>query len=206
MQRIVQKALRYFKAKGKSIDEVEFVVLDLELTGLDFKAHEIVSAAWVTMRSDRIQLKSARHIINSDVEQLDQSPVFHGIDEQTLDEGISLKALMTELCDALHDKVLVCHNAYLDWGFIRLNSKALDLDAHPLTVVDTMQIEKRRQLKQNTELHQDCLTLANCRARYELPCYEAHNALTDALATAELLLVLINKIGAGKPLKLSALM
>ena len=206
MQKLVQKALRYLKAKGKSLDKVEFVVLDLELTGLDPKAHEIVSAAWVTMRSNRIQLKSARHIINSDVKQLDQSPVFHGIDEQTLDEGISLKALMTELCVALHDKVLVCHNAYLDWGFIRLNSKALGLEALPLAIVDTMQIEKRRQLKQSTELHQDSLILANCRSRYQLPDYEVHNALTDALATAELLLVLINKIGAGKPLKLSALM
>ena len=75
-----------------------------------------------------------------------------------------------------------------------------------MAIVDTMQIEKRRQLKQNTELHQDSLTLANCRTRYQLPDYEVHNALTDALATAELLLVLINKIGAGKPLKLSALM
>ncbi|TMO55105.1 exonuclease domain-containing protein [Pseudoalteromonas phenolica] len=206
MQKLVQKALRYLKAKGKSLDEVEFVVLDLELTGLDPKAHEIVSAAWVTMHSDRIQLKSARHIINSDVKQLDQSPVYHGIDEQTLNEGISLEALMTELCNVLHGKVLVCHNAYLDWGFIRLNCKALGLEALPLAIVDTMQIEKRRQLKQNTELHQDSLTLTNCRTRYQLPDYEVHNALTDALATAELLLVLINKIGAGKPLKLSALM
>ena len=206
MQKLVQKVLRYLKAKGKSLDEVEFVVLDLELTGLDPKAHEIVSAAWVTMRSDRIQLKSARHIINSDVKQLEQSPVFHGIDEQTLNEGVSLKTLMTELCDVLHGKVLVCHNAYLDWGFIRLNSKALGLEALPLAIVDTMQIEKRRQLKQNTELHQDSLTLANCRSRYQLPDYEVHNALIDALATAELLLVLTNKIGAGKPLKLSVLM
>ncbi|TMN89115.1 3'-5' exonuclease [Pseudoalteromonas phenolica] len=206
MQKLVQKALRYLKAKGKSLDEVEFVVLDLELTGLDPKVHEIVSAAWVTMRSDRIQLKSARHIINSDVKQLEQSPVFHGIDEQTLNEGVSLKVLMKELCAVLHGKVLVCHNAYIDWGFIQVNSKALGLEALPLAIIDTMQIEKRRQLKQNTELHQDSLTLANCRARYQLPDYEVHNALTDALATAELLLVLINKIGAGKPLKLSALM
>jgi DNA polymerase-3 subunit epsilon len=206
MQKLVQKALRYLKAKGKSLDEVEFVVLDLELTGLDPKLHEIVSVAWVTMCSDRIQLKNATHIINSDVKELEQSPVFHGIDEQTLNQGVSFETLMTQLCEAVRGKVLVCHNAYLDWGFIRLNSKSLGLDAQPLAIIDTMQIEKKRQLKQNTELQQDCLTLANCRNRYQLPEYEVHNALTDALATAELLLVQIHKIGAGKTLKLAELM
>lgn len=206
MQRLLQKALRYFKAKGKSLDEVEFVVLDLELTGLDPKVHEIVSAAWVAMSSDRIQLKSARHIVNREVQQLDQSPVFHGIDEQALNQGVSLHSLMNELCEVIKGKVLVCHNAYLDWGFIRLNSKALGLDAQPLAIIDTMQIEKRRLLKQHTELQQDSLTLANCRHRYQLPEYEVHNALSDALATAELLLVLVHKIGAGKPLKLAELM
>lgn len=206
MRKLLQSALRYLKAKGQSLDEVAFVVLDLELTGLDPKVHEIVSAAWVEMNHDRIVLKNAKHIVNRDVQQLDQSPVFHGIDEQALDQGVSLHCLMHDLCEVIKGKVLVCHNAYLDWGFIRLNSKSLGLDAQPLAIIDTMQIEKKRQLKQNTELQQDCLTLANCRNRYQLPEYEVHNALTDALATAELLLVLIHKIGAGKTLKLAELM
>ncbi|TMO51667.1 3'-5' exonuclease, partial [Pseudoalteromonas phenolica] len=80
------------------------------------------------------------------------------------------------------------------------------LEALALAIVDTMQIEKRRQLKQNTELHQDSQNLPKSRTRYQLTDYEVHKALTDALATAELLLELINKIGAGKPLKLTALM
>lgn len=40
----------------------------------------------------------------------------------------------------------------------------------------------------DTALVRGDLTLAGCRVRYGLPDYPAHNALVDALATAELLL------------------
>ena len=43
-------------------------------------------------------------------------------------------------------------------------------------------------MRREQPIRQGELTLAACRARYHLPDYRAHNALGDALATAELLL------------------
>lgn len=58
------------------------------------------------------------------------------------------------------------------------------------------------------EKHQlkEALNLEKCRHRYNLPDYSNHNALTDAMATAELLLAQINHISSGKPLAVKSLL
>jgi DNA polymerase-3 subunit epsilon len=54
-------------------------------------------------------------------------------------------------------------------------------------VVDTLLLEQRRLLRANKGIKSGDLRLHYCRQRYGLPDYPAHDALTDALATAELL-------------------
>ena len=57
-----------------------------------------------------------------------------------------------------------------------------------LPVADTMAIEHRQLKRRDTAIRAGDLRLQACRARHNLPAYPAHNALSDALATAELLL------------------
>ena len=52
----------------------------------------------------------------------------------------------------------------------------------------TLRLEQQRLARREQPLQRGELTLATCRRRYQLPDYPAHNALWDALATAELLL------------------
>jgi DNA polymerase-3 subunit epsilon len=66
-----------------------------------------------------------------------------------------------------------------------------------LPVVDTLAIEKKKILQQQTHVTPDELRLAECHSRYNLHAYPAHNALIDALASAELLLAQINRKGKG---------
>lgn len=206
MKQWLTKFVSQMQAKQQFSDKLDYIVVDLELTGLDPKKHEIVSAAWIEIRQQKIVLGSARHIVNKDVEHLQQSPVFHGIDHAAINEGERLEVLLDALCESMENKVLVCHNAILDWGFIKYACKHLGKVAKPLAIVDTMKLEKQRLYKQSLELQKDSLTLSQCRARYALPSYQVHNALTDALATAELLLAQTHQIGAGKRLKLADLM
>jgi DNA polymerase-3 subunit epsilon len=69
------------------------------------------------------------------------------------------------------------------------------------TVVDTVDLlvkVARRAHLARPELPADppALNLAAAREAHGLPAYQAHDALTDALATAELFLVLRNALGA----------
>ena len=56
--------------------------------------------------------------------------------------------------------------------------------------IDTLRIAQRRFARHNQVLKTGDLRLFNLRRRYQLPQYKAHNALTDALAGAELFLAL----------------
>nr|WP_275442836.1 3'-5' exonuclease [Pseudoalteromonas sp. OOF1S-7] len=175
--------------------DVDLVVLDLELTGLDPKRDEIVSAAWVEIRQGRIILGTARHVVNKEVRQLGQSPVIHGVDERALALGCSLRTLLQQLAEVLEQSMLVCHNAILDWGFLKRAFVQHEIVMRPERILDTMQIERQRLLRQGQTLAADCLTLSACRQRYDLPSACEHHALSDALSTAELLLAQNSQLG-----------
>nr|WP_246239973.1 3'-5' exonuclease [Pseudoalteromonas caenipelagi] len=184
---------------------MNYLVVDIELTGLDVKQSEIVSIAWLAIEAGRIDLHSAQYHVHKDVKALEQSPIYHGIDESMLKDGASLEHIMCNLSQALDKKVLVCHSA-LDWPFIKQASAMTSISVEPLCMVDTMAIEKKRLLSCGQPIAGDSLTLASCRKRYQLPDYQTHHALTDALATAELLLAQVNAMNAGKRIKLADLM
>jgi len=199
---------RYIKRRqllAKNAFSQRYLVIDLELTGLDSKQHEIVSVAWVVIDNQCIKMSESQHFINKDVKSLEQSPVFHGISTDSVAQGQSLQSILMSLSAHFSDCILVFHNAMLDWGFLKLALKNAGVTQRPKLIIDTLQIEKKRLLNQSTEIKQDDLTLNACRTRYELPSYHCHHALTDAQATAELLLAQCHQIGAGKELTLRAL-
>lgn len=197
---------RYLSRKkllAKSVFSQRYIVIDLELTGLDAKQHEIVSVAWVLVEQQCIKLSTAEHYINKEVKQLEQSPVFHGIAQQEIGQGQSLSFILNKLSCYFDDAILVFHNASLDWSFLKNAFKSNDINVRPKLIIDTFQIEKKRLLQQGQEIALDDLTLAACRGRYQLPHYSNHHALTDATATAELLLAQCHQISCGNELKLA---
>ncbi|MEH6395001.1 3'-5' exonuclease [Pseudoalteromonas sp.] len=199
---------RYFARKlllAENALTQRYLVIDLELTGLDPKQHEIVSIAWVLIENQCIKLSQSQHAINKDVQRLEQSPVYHGIAQHDVATGQNLAAILAALSAHFSDAILVFHNATLDWGFLKQAFQTHGLAIHPKLILDTFHIEKKRLHQQGHEIGLDDLTLGACRARYELPYYSTHHALTDAMATAELLLAQCHQISCGKELKLASL-
>ena len=199
---------RYIKRRqllAKNVFSQRYLVIDLELTGLDSKQHEIVSVAWVVIDNQCIKMSESQYFINKDVKSLEQSPVFHGISTDSVAQGQSLQSILMSLSAHFSDCILVFHNAMLDWGFLKLALKNAGVTQRPKLIIDTLQIEKKRLLQHTSDIKLDDLTLNECRNRYDLPSYHCHHALTDAQATAELLLAQCHQIGAGKELTLRAL-
>ena len=179
-----------------------YLVIDLELTGLNPKEDEIVSIAWLPISAQRIFVGKGAHFINSQVSSLKQSPIFHGIDQQAMKQGQPIKIALQKLKPLLNNKVLVFHNAELDWAFLKKAFIANDLaftaeQVKSFLILDTMKIEHKRLSRLSQEISFDALNLESCRKRYHLPEYANHNALTDAMATAELLLAQISHISRG---------
>lgn len=192
LQRLLRSELQ---AGRQGFGASRFLVADLETTALEAANGEIASIAWVEVSDGAIQLESAQHHLVRISGSVGQSAVFHQLHDTELADAEPLEAALRALLEAAIGKVLVFHNAELDMGF--LNKALLSQAEAPLLaqVVDTLQLEKRKLLKRNDVIETGALRLFSCRARYGLDDYPAHDALVDALATAELLLAIAAHLG-----------
>ena len=162
--------------------------VDIETTSLDVSEGHIVSIAWVPVDDERIVLARARHIAVRVQGEVGQSAIFHQITDTDMRSGSELSSALEQFAAVATGRVLVFHNATLDMAF--LGHAIMEQFGLPLLmpVIDTMAVERRRLLRQNQTIQEGRLRLYACRRDYGLPDYPPHNALSDALATAELLL------------------
>ena len=170
---------------------LEFLIVDTETTALNINEGELLSIGWVTMINGDVQLCDAKHIYIKDLiekeDSVGQSATIHQIRDCELQTGIYIEEAMDLFLEACRGRILVFHHAGLDLAF--LNKHIRYLMGAPLLIpyVDTLAMEKKKLGQQQDIIHKNDLTLSQCRTRYHLPDYPAHNALNDALATAELL-------------------
>lgn len=168
--------------------EVDFLVADLEMTSLNAAEGEIASIGWVTIKKGVIQLSEAEHYFAKIHSGVGQSAVIHHIRDSELDNALPIAAIMDRFLAVAAGKVLVFHNAQLDMAFLNRVSRKLSGVRVLAPVSDTFLLEKRRVLRSKSVILPGELRLHSCRQHYGLPDYPAHDALTDALATAELFL------------------
>ena len=75
-----------------------------------------------------------------------------------------------------------------------------------LPVVDTLLQEQQLLQRREVPIKHGELRLQACRDRYNLPQFTAHNALLDALATAELLVAMVRHRSKGQDFPLGNLL
>lgn len=176
-----------------------FLACDLEMSGLDPASGELLSVGWVPIDDGEIDLGGVGYLHLRPATGVGASATVHGLRDCDFEDAIEEHAALDQLLLALAGRVLVFHNAPLDLAF--LDRLALRCAGAPLLlpVVDTMRLEARRELRRRGVLEHGALRLGGCRARYGLPEHDGHNALEDALATAELLLAHCAAAGSNGP-------
>lgn len=168
----------------------EFLVVDLETSSLSADDGELLSVGWVVVSGSAVRLASAEHhlLANNSSDGVGDSALVHQLRDCELEGGLDAADMLSRLLSVAAGRVLVFHHCDLDLAFLNKLSRAQCGSALLLPVVDTLQLDKQKLLRRAQSLHHGVLTLAACRQRYGLPDYPGHNALVDALATAELLL------------------
>lgn len=184
------------------IKDTRFLVIDCEMTGMQSSTDSLLSIGWVEVQKMQVQLGTAQHFLIDSGAPVGESATIHGILDRHMGEAQPLEKVLRTLCTLGLGKVAVFHHASLDIAFIQ--KAAQDALGGPLYLpyADTMQVEKRRQTLKNQSAP---LQLAACRQRYNLPSAQEHNALSDARATAELLLAQCAHMGAPDKLVLGDL-
>ena len=85
-------------------------------------------------------------------------------------------------------KVVLVHYAKVERNFLREACLQIYGMVPPVLMIDTLAITKRRLDRHSIPYDPSRLRLMHLRNNFGLPNYNAHNALKDAIATAELLL------------------
>ncbi|WDE08413.1 DNA polymerase III subunit epsilon [Thalassomonas viridans] len=192
-----------FPDKNTPISEVPVLALDFETTGLDAKKDQLLSAGFVAINRGEIHLKSRYHkIIKTRGELAEENVVIHQITDSAKEQGAELAQVVEEILSALAGKVMLVHFARIEITFLRQACLELYGMAPVFPVIDTLTVAKRRLDKRNLPYDASSLRLSTLRQSHQLPAHLAHNALNDALATAELLLAEVACANRGEQLPL----
>ncbi|MAM88650.1 MAG: DNA polymerase III subunit epsilon [unclassified Hahellaceae] len=184
--------------------EYPLLAVDLEMNSLDPETGAIVSIGAVGIEDGEVCLSTASHWLIEATESVGESAIIHGITDTERRSGVTLAQALTELQAVAADHVLIFHHAFLDLRFLEAALDRLGLQPLDAPHIDTMKLEQRRLERSGQPLPHDSLLLSQCRQRYDLPVYPAHNALHDALSTAELAIVQFRQMSGSKPLPLSS--
>lgn len=200
----------YFSAplpdKHQDFRQLVFLAADLELTSLAPQSGEIVCIAFVPIVRGKVVMAEAERWMIKTQQSVGDSAAIHGIHDHELETAVPLEQAMERFLQCLSGRVLLLHHAPLDMKF--LNSACKQLYGVPLIarVVDTLKLEMHRTRTRGQHPKPGALRLYQCRERYNLPLYKAHDALSDAVATAELFLAQAEHMAGDQPLPLRTLL
>ncbi len=183
--------LRYLEVPlpdpAQNLLQTEFVALDFETTGLDATQEAILSIGYTVIREGRIVLReNGYHLIRVNKPIPEKSVVIHHITDDRMAEGAPLHEVMPGLLAKIAGRVLLVHYQAIEKKFLNAACKELYGYELPARYVDTLEIARRRLARAPMRYGPHHLRLFNLRDYYKLPRYNAHNALEDAIATAEL--------------------
>lgn len=167
------------------IDECHFTSIDFETTGIDPNKDYVLSIGGICLRKGAIDFTTSFHyyVNNSKFIKKDSAVINHITPEQ-LEQGKEPVTAMIELLDKISGGLVLMHCMYIETNFIKSTLGLRKKDPLPFISLDTMTIE--RQLHHDASVED--VRLSAIRERRGFPAYEAHNALVDSLATAEVFL------------------
>ena len=182
--RIVQRS---FDDLGTPLADVTFCVLDIETTGSDRGGDLITEIGVVKVRHGQC-LGTMATLVNPGKAIAPSVTVLTGITQSMVAKAPRIETVLPTLQEFVGDSVIVGHNVGFDMGFINAALLRSDRPAFRNTVVDTLPLA-RRLVRDEVP---DC-RLGTLASRFRLDHRPNHRALDDALATTDLLHLLLER-------------
>lgn len=186
------------------LDAAPYVVLDTELTGLDFRNDSIVSVGALKMIGTRIEVsKPFYEVVRPRTELTSKSIVIHEITPSETEQKPGIEAIMEGFLSFCEGAMIVGHFISLDLRFLAKEMKRIGYGPLKNPAVDTAVIhdwmrENRGDLSSSYFAGQETKDLFSLAKKFQVPVQGAHNALMDAYVTAQLLqrfITMLAKLG-----------
>ncbi|MCX8069479.1 MAG: 3'-5' exonuclease [Thermodesulfovibrionales bacterium] len=175
------------------IENVDYAVVDTELTGLDVKKDSIISIGVVKMTGSKIMLGDYFYrMVDPSVCPKRDSVLIHGITPQEVSTCPPLELILPEFVDFIKNRVVVGHFISIDLSFINKEMKKLYGFSIQNPAIDTVHIywwlKKARSDYDAYGLESIHLesNLFDIAKLYGIPITEGHSAIGDAFITAQL--------------------
>jgi DNA polymerase III epsilon subunit family exonuclease len=169
------------------LHDVTFCVVDLETTGTSASSDAITEVGAVKFRGGEC-LGTFQTLVEPGRSVSPGAARLTGIDDDLVAGAPGLGGVLAAFQEFVGGAVLVGHNLRFDVSFLSAALATAERAGIALVQVDTVALA-RRLLGDEVP---DC-RLATLARHLHLPCRPTHRALTDALATADLLHVLIER-------------
>ncbi len=172
---------------GSSLGFLDYAVVDVETTGGPVESgHQIIEVAIVEIQEGVItsEFQSLIHpgqSISNKVSRLT------GITNVMVASAPHFDEIAEEIYRRLERRVFVAHNARFDWGFISAQLGQCLGDAPDVERVCTVELS-RRLLRSQRRHHLDALS-----RHFGIRIHGRHRALGDAMATAQVLIRLLDE-------------
>jgi DNA polymerase III subunit epsilon len=178
---------RSFDELGTPLHDVTFCVIDLETTGGN-RNEDMITEIGAVKVCGGAQVATFQTLVNPGRAIPPQITVLTGLTDVLVAGAPRIEAVLGSLIDFVGDAVIVGHNVGFDIGFLRAACRRAERPPLSGTVVDTVALA-RRLVRDEVP---DC-RLGTLASRLRLEHRPSHRALDDALATADLLHLLLER-------------
>ncbi len=172
---------------GTPLSRLAYAVVDVETTGGTWeRGHRITEIAVVEVRRGRVA-EVFQTLVDPGRRVHPAAARLTGIGDDMLRGAPSFDEVADEVFQRLAGRVFVAHNAAFDWGWVRaqLGDALSDIPEVPRLCTISLSRRLAPELR-----HRNLDALAE---HFEIPVHERHRAAGDALATARILLRLIDR-------------
>lgn len=171
----------------RSLDEIEFVIVDTETTGLRPGSHRVIEVAGVRIRGGEV-LGSYQSLLNPGVRIPNFIVQFTGISQDMVAMAPKSHEALPDFLQFVEGAIVVGHNVGFDIGFLAYEAQLLG-QSFPIDGLDTIPLARRflpalRRFK-----------LDNVADHLKIPTSNRHRALGDAKVTAAVFIKLLEKAG-----------
>lgn len=183
------------------LPDCSFLAFDFETTGLSAFRDRVVELGVCTFRLDRPERSTYSQLFNPGQEIPAAVIAIHSIDNATVQSAPTLAEKADEILALMQGRILVAHHASFDIAFLTCELQRLGKNPPEVIVLDSFQLARRllpgapsyklSELLRYLELEMDG---------------QAHRALPDALACADLFQACLQRLPQWESLSLQALL
>ena len=179
-----------------SMRDVSFAVVDFETTGINPETDRVIQVAAIVINGEGEIVESFDTVVRPEnpAQYTHGAEHVHGISVEQVAQGMPLREALEKVWTISEGNVFTAHNATFDINFLHAESERVGLENKIDTYVDTLALARRTD-QERTRKH----SLQALCEHYGINHENAHEAKSDATATAELLIHLMREMEVQTP-------